>query len=333
MIGMFVCASEAERLIHRKYSESLAISSGLSIYVNHFIGRGGDSIFHTPSYFYIHSKSDRDMYFELVNENTGEVIASIPFIYDENRGEYTSLRTATFGGVNVIGEISLPIIEEFFNVVLRLLGDEKIIIKLPPNYIDQVLTALQFNILMRNNFYPITPDLNYALEISDIDFDRQINYGAQKSIKKCIKNGLIAGQLGASNYESAYYVIRENRGRKNIPLTISLDDFKRMIETFPKKIICFGVFDGAVMIAAAICIEIRPKYLYVFYWGELSGYESLSPVTLLANEIYAYCKRGLYKFFDVGTSTVQGVPNLGLIKFKKSLGFQESVKLTFINYE
>lgn len=332
-IGMFVCESEVDKLTHTKHRESLVKSSNLSIYVNHFIGGGGASIFHTPNYFFIHSKSSKDMYFELFNDKTGEVIASIPFIYDEGMGEYASLRTATFGGVDVAEEIPLQIIEEFFDAVLRLLGGKKIVVKLPPAYIDQELMALQFNILMRNNFHPSIPDLNYALEIPDVDFNHLINYGAQKSIKKCIKNGLIAKRLCASNYELAYSVIRENRARKNYPLTISLSDFKRMIDIFPKNIICFGVFDGVKMIAAAICIEIRPKYLYVFYWGELSGYESLSPVTLLANEIYAYCKKELYKYFDVGTSTVLGVPNLGLIKFKKSLGFQESIKLTFKNYE
>ena len=74
------------------------------------------------------------------------------------------------------------------------------------------------------------------------------------------------------------------------------------------------------MIASAICINVVKNILYVFYWGEVDGYENLSPITLLFKNIAEFGKTNNFKIIDIGTSTNNSLPNYGLINFKTSLG-------------
>jgi predicted N-acyltransferase len=102
-----------------------------------------------------------------------------------------------------------------------------------------------------------------------------------------------------------------------------------MIDALPTRVRCFGVHaaDGT-MIASAICLLVNPTTLYVFYWGEIAGVESLSPVTLLAQCLFDHCKANAISLLDLGTSTVKGAPNEGLLRYKRHLGARISLKLT-----
>ena len=60
--------------------------------------------------------------------------------------------------------------------------------------------------------------------------------------------------------------------------------------------------------------------LYVFYWGEIEGYEKLSPIAFLSQKLIKHAKEKKFKLLDIGTSSVNSNPNIGLLKFKKSIG-------------
>ena len=52
-------------------------------------------------------------------------------------------------------------------------------------------------------------------------------------------------------------------------------------------------------------------------------------MAFLADNLYAFCQREQVELLDIGTATDNGVPNLGLMKFKERLGCRPSLKLTF----
>ena len=93
-----------------------------------------------------------------------------------------------------------------------------------------------------------------------------------------------------------------------------------MTERFPDKSLFFALFKEEIIIASAICFKVADRILYVFYWGELGGYETLSPIAFLSKQIIDYAKENNFKIVDVGTSSVDGIPNHGLHKFKSNIG-------------
>jgi hypothetical protein len=127
---------------------------------------------------------------------------------------------------------------------------------------------------------------------------------------------------------AAYGVIAENRAKKGYSLSMSLEALHAMADRFPGAVRCAGVHAEGELIAASICIAVNPTTLYVFYWGEIPGAERRSPVTLLAGGLYEYCAREGFALLDVGTSTLAGEPNHGLIRYKSNLGCRPSLKLS-----
>ena len=80
---------------------------------------------------------------------------------------------------------------------------------------------------------------------------------------------------------------------------------EKMIELFTKMV--FGAVRSGNLIASAICINVTQSTLYVFYWGDVPGYETLSPIALLSNQIIEYGKRNSYKIIDIGTSSENSI--------------------------
>ncbi len=103
---------------------------------------------------------------------------------------------------------------------------------------------------------------------------------------------------------------------------------KDMAVALPESVLGFGCYQGGEMVASAVCIRVNSQILYIFYWGESPGFESWSPVSLLAQSIYDYAASSGYRLLDAGTATLSGEPNHGLISYKKALGFVESLKIT-----
>ena len=127
----------------------------------------------------------------------------------------------------------------------------------------------------------------------------------------------------------AYEIIAENRERRGFPITMTLEQIEVMVQAIPGSLLPFSVTDGNRMIAASICIAVDKAVHYVFYWGEIDGYQNPSPIPFLAQGLYSHCQENGFRLMDVGTATIKGNPNHGLIRFKRSLGLEASLKLTF----
>jgi len=141
---------------------------------------------------------------------------------------------------------------------------------------------------------------------------------------------MTVAELTPESYREAYEVIVKNREAKGFPITMSFDSILQMVEVFPGKLTFFGAFQEAKMIAASICVSVNSSILYVFYWGDLPGYERFSPVSLLAESIYGHARQRGFRFIDFGTSTKDGVPIYGLMNFKREIGCFPSLKPAYI---
>jgi lipid II:glycine glycyltransferase (peptidoglycan interpeptide bridge formation enzyme) len=106
-------------------------------------------------------------------------------------------------------------------------------------------------------------------------------------------------------------------------------DLNKTVVTFPDRYLLFGIMKEGEIIAATISIQINQNCLYNFFANHDRKYNSLSPLILLIEGIYAYCQENRIGLFDLGTSALQGKPNFNLLDFKMHIGGVPSAKLTF----
>ena len=141
------------------------------------------------------------------------------------------------------------------------------------------------------------------------------------------REGLLTGPLPITALPEVHATLSANRAAKGLAMSMSLPDLQTMAGRFPEAMSLFGCRDAERLIAAALCLRLSADVLYVFYWGDLPGHETFSPVVPLAAAIYGHCQQAGIRLLDVGASTLDVVPNFGLLQFKRGLGFTESLKL------
>jgi CelD/BcsL family acetyltransferase involved in cellulose biosynthesis len=89
-----------------------------------------------------------------------------------------------------------------------------------------------------------------------------------------------------------------------------------------------AVHDGTV-VAAALLYRIAPGHDLVQYWGDHHDLPC-SPMALLARDVVAHSLASGGSFVDLGVSTDHGLPNLGLMQFKRSVGASVETRLEVV---
>lgn len=313
---------------------TLPLDEKHAVHVNAFLPATKNHIFNEADYFRLHSSSAKDVYAQLVRQSDRRVFATIAF-HEAEPQVFVSPRRGTFGGISLNGEVDFALLEQFLMTVgefLRKRGAHSLRIRCAPISHDPALFASVFNILTRNGYVLDAYDLSYDLQIDARPLSERIDYGNVKRIRKAQREGFLAAKVEASRWRDVYRVIELNRARLGVAVSMSEVQLQQMLELFPERLHFFAVFRNAdceEMVASAICLALNEAVFYVFYWGDIDTMSSYSPIALLATQIYSYCQDQNFILMDAGISTLGGEPNLGLIKFKRNLGFSESLKVDF----
>lgn len=202
-------------------------------------------------------------------------------------------------------------------------------IKLAPSSHDPNLFSLSVNALSRAGFAIGCADLNYDLVPGNLSFIEIINRAQRKKLAKCAREGFRSGPLDQAEWPAAYALLKENRLRAGHELSLPWTAICDLETALPGTYRFFATWDGERMIAAAICVLVEPDILYVYAWGDAEK-TTFAPTVQLAQAIYEEACFMSCRLLDAGRSTLDGVPNDGLIAFKESLGFRPSLKLTMV---
>jgi RimJ/RimL family protein N-acetyltransferase len=293
---------------------------------NAFMPSNIDLLFNQPEYFRLHDNGS-GRFFQW--QESDRVVGAVHFT-EVAEGIYRSPALGTFGGYSFDGDPNPPRMLAFHDAIehrLRGIGARELEILLAPADHDQAAFATVVYVLQSRGFQIGRTDLNYSLEVNGDPFDQRISYGNRKRLKKCAREGVLARQLGNDCLADVYDVIARNRAQKNYPVSMTLEALSQMVELFPDRFSLFGAEHDGTLIASAVCIALTSDILYVFYWGDLPGHSERSPIVPVAEQVYGFAREHGFRLLDAGISTVAGEPNLGLIHFKRGLGFSESLKL------
>lgn len=293
---------------------------------NVFTGAKLGSLFQDATFFHLHD-ADEGCYFEWADGD--RVVASVHFT-PTGEGLWRSPARGTFAGFAFHSELRTEDLFAFYDAVevaLKEKGAQRIEVLPAPMAHDSTAFANQFYLLRARDFQITHCDLNQSLNVDAGSLLDRMTYGNQKRLRKCQREGLEALQLPLSALPEVYEVLAANRKSNGHVLSMTVAQLQTMIDTFPTAVVLFGVKDGDRLAAAAVCLWVSSKILYVLYWGDRLGYASHSPVVPLANAIYIYCQALGAEVIDVGTSTLDRQQNYGLIQFKRGLGFTESLKV------
>ena len=250
-------------------------------------------------------------------------------------GSFYAPFSAPFGGfVYSKNDIKIQLIDEAITLLLQWLEDQglrSIQMTLPPSIYHESFIAKLTNSLYRNKFTIEKTDLNYAFNLKNFDDHYSTNLwrNARKNLGIALSNDLVFKHgKTIEEKELAYGIIVKNREERGFPLRMTWQQIKETLVVI--KADFFLIYnDVQEKIASAMVFHINPKIVQVVYWGDLPDYSHLKTMNFLSYKIFEFYKKTPFEIVDIGPSTENSIPNVGLCEFKESIGCDISTKLTF----
>lgn len=169
-------------------------------------------------------------------------------------------------------------------------------------------------ILAPFDYYSAAPKAGRFLRRISGPFEDGISKGERKRLRKLESIGF---RVEPGSISVCYPIIADNRERQSRKYGLSFADWEAFL-LIPDTVYCFAVMPG--LLAAAMCVRVEPRTLYVSAWADAHGQEKLSPVVLLAKGIYDFCAANGITLLDIGIAG----DNEGLRAFKTRIGFHET---------
>ena len=204
-------------------------------------------------------------------------------------------------------------------------------ITLPPEIYHPSLIAKHINALYRAGFILSEVDLNYSFLLQKFsnDYLHRIWRNARKNLRIALKQNLVFKRCNSEEEKYlAYEVIRKNRTMKEFPLRMS----REQVEATTKIILAdfFLVFEETgIPIASAIVFHVSDNIAQVIYWGDMPEFASYKTMNFMSYKIFEYYKNKRIEIIDIGPSTENSIPNVGLSEFKESIGCDIQNKISF----
>ncbi len=201
--------------------------------------------------------------------------------------------------------------------------NKKIFIKLAPNIYNENIDffkkfLIKYGFKIEKTFIQSYLDLKrfknkdeYIRQLSSSS-KNNINYFKKKLKIKEISNKDIL------KIKSSYKIIAKNREIKKRKLKYNFRYLLKLIEKFNDKIKIYSLFDDKKIIAASICHETFPEYVYIANWGDFHDYKKNINYFFYSEMLEIFLKEK-YKILDFGIACELNEKDSGLLKFKKNL--------------
>lgn len=246
--------------------------------------------------------------------------------------EYVSPLLAPYGGFNYSKEgISIDRIDKAVDLLVNFAIKNKKPIKItfPPLFYSNDFYNKCINAFNRSKFKLNNVELNHQLILENQD-----NYieGLTSSARNKLKSALnfdfkLSHDKSKEFTERAYNIIKQNRENKGYPLRMSFEDIYKTINLIKADFFILQLENKDI--AAAMNFYVAKDIVQIIYWGDLPGYTQFKPMNYLAYKLINHYKDKKIKVLDIGPSTENSFPNVGLVNFKESIGCSNSLKFSY----
>ena len=267
--------------------------------------------------------------YHIIKEKKKIAVAGIHFHVSD--GIASSPYRSPFGSIDASPDVEPSALFQFLQFIesdLLERGVKNIVIKNPPTlYNPELQTLLQ--VFLSNLGYQITTAEPGAILIVDKSGEQLSANWEKRKIKQAHDKDLELRHEEKRELKLIYDFIRNRRVQKGYPSSMTFDDLQRTVNNFPDRFLLSSVYQQGLMVAASICVRCNPHVLYHFYSDHNTSDKSTNPTVFLIRSLYQYCLENGIRLFDLGTSSLDGFPNFGLLNFKMRLGASPTTKFTF----
>jgi hypothetical protein len=285
-------------------------------------------LFNLPEHRALQSKGQWISY-SIIKRKKKVALASIHFHLADSTA--SSPYRSPFGSVDASSEIDPSILFNFLQFIdsdLLKSGIKKIVIKNPPTLYNPTHQTLLQVFLSNLNYQVITAEPG-AILIVDKSREELTSQWEKRKVRQAQEQELKLKHESVDQLKTLYDFIHDCRVQKNYPSSMTFDEIQRTVNTFPERFLLTSIHKQNELVAASICVRCNSHVLYHFYSDHTTSGKSTNPTVYLIRSLYDYCVEHGIALFDLGTSSLDGTPNFGLLNFKLRLGATPTTKFTF----
>jgi hypothetical protein len=267
----------------------------------------------------------------------GRLVGSLTGVVDGC--ELVSGHSAPFGGPDFVkGSVTatavLAAARDFVDQAATRFGVRTVRIKAKPSLYGPTEEAVQFA-LFNLGFEVEACELNHHIDLTGLDgvdgYVRRLKPPARRALKHAAGEPFALREApGDEAWAQGYAILDRNRRSKDRRLKLSLDYVLRIRDTFPGRIRMYLLDHGGQACAAALVYRVKPGRDLVVYWGDADHDLPRSPMNVLVRDLVGVAVAAGTQSLDIGISSVEGVPDQGLIQFKESVGARPRLRLDLV---
>ncbi|MFO7828703.1 MAG: hypothetical protein R6V23_08800 [Bacteroidales bacterium] len=250
-------------------------------------------------------------------------------------GAFLSAFSAPFGGfIYLRGDIKISYLDNAIDLLVEW-GKSKnlkaINLVLPPQVYDENFVSKQINSLFHKNFYILKIELNHVFLTRRLDdYYTNTNWkNGRNNLNKAFKKHLTFHRCeNLLEKRIAYQVIKLHKQTKRYPLDMSWEEILMTAAIIDTDFFITYNADN-FPISSAIVFHVSQSVVQIIYWGDNLKYSHLKTMNYLAYKIFEYYHED-YEVIDLGPSSENCIPNIGLCDFKESIGCDTTLKFSFI---
>ena len=284
-------------------------------------------IFHDPGHLKLQTPSGAHSFYIQHNERVEGVIH-----FNVDKGQAASPYRSPFGSYIFSDAVTESTLTEFVNYCEnQLIGNrvKSLVLKNQPEIYCTERNRMLLSILNKSGYTTAREETSAVISVSNKTFESGLHKSEKKRLRKCRESELTFEIMPPEQLQKIYIFLETCRKEKGYSLSMPFDEIKKLAKAFPERIMLTAVIDKNQLVAANISIRVYDHVLYNFYHDHASEYDQLSPVVLLNEGLYNFCRQNKIQFLDLGTSNIDDELNESLLNFKLNLGAKASRKLTF----
>lgn len=286
------------------------------------------SLFNLPEHRLLQSKGEWISYY-IIRENKKVALAGIHFLLSASTA--SSPYRSPFGSIDAAEHIEPSVLFNFLQFIesdLRKLNVKKVVIKNPPTLYSPRLQTLLQVFLINVGFQVVSAEPGAILNVGKPASELSSGWEKRK-VKQAKEKELQLRHEGIDKIKTLYDFIHGCRIQKGYPSSMTLNDMQEVITIFPDRFLLTSVHKNNELVAASICVRCNRHVLYHFYSDHNTSDKASNPTVFLIRSLYEYCIENGIALFDLGTSSIGGIPNFGLLNFKLRLDATPTTKFTF----
>ncbi|MCK4546031.1 MAG: GNAT family N-acetyltransferase [Candidatus Eisenbacteria sp.] len=282
------------------------------------------TLFHSLKFLAYHEPGDVDSR-SLLFRRSGRTLALLPGALMHRDGEVILVSPwgGSFGGFVLRGGESYETVEALVDSLLVWCREQKIdgieLTHAPGIYMRSPNQLMEF-VLLSKGFdrfrYEVTDVI--PLQGGEDGVKEQWQASARKAVRKSQEAGMVVRESG--DLDLFYPILEENRLRHGARPTHTLAQLRRLFELVPDRLKLLLAYREGDVLGGALIFLCNQRVVMNFYLCHVEGAGRYRPAdAVMAESILAAIRWGA-AYYDLGTSSLGGVPNPGLLRFKGKWG-------------